>query len=187
MDFNLTDEHRQVQKLARVFAKKEVAPIIKEADRKQKMPDFILPRLGELGLLGLCIPVKYGGQGMDYISLGLVCEELDYVDIALRTALSVHVGLNSMGLLQWGTEEQKQRFLAPQARGEKYAMFGLTEPGAGSDVAGMASTARREADEYVINGEKTWISLATQAHHVLWFAKTDPEAEIGRASCRERV
>ena len=176
MDFNLTDEHRHVQKLARDFAKKEVAPIIKEADRKQETPDFILPRLGELGLLGLCIPVKYGGQGMDYVTLGLACEELDYVDIALRTALSVHVGLNSMGLLQWGTEEQKQRFLAPQARGEKYAMFGLTEPGAGSDVAGMASTARREADEYVINGEKTWISLATQAHHVLWFAKTDPEA-----------
>ncbi|HJO33364.1 MAG: acyl-CoA dehydrogenase family protein [Anaerolineales bacterium] len=175
MDFNLTDEHRQVQKLARDFAEKEIAPIIKEADRKQEMPDFILPRLGELGLLGLCIPVKYGGQGMDYITLGLVCEELDYVDIALRTALSVHVGLNSLGLLQWGTEEQKQRFLAAQARGEKYAMFGLTEPGAGSDVAGMASTARLEGDEYVINGEKMWISLAAQAHHILWFAKTDPE------------
>ena len=76
MDFNLTDEHRQVRKLARVFAKKEVAPIIKEADRKQKMPDFILPRLGELGLLGLCIPVKYGGQGMDYVTLALARAEL---------------------------------------------------------------------------------------------------------------
>ena len=77
MDFNLTVEQKQAQKLAREFAKKEVAPIIKEADRNQEMPDFILPRLGELGLLGVCIPVKYGGQGMDYITLGVVCEELD--------------------------------------------------------------------------------------------------------------
>ena len=176
MDFNLTNEHRQVQKLARDFVSKEVAPVIKDADRNQEMPNFILPRLGELGLLGLCIPVKYGGQGMDYIALGLVCEELDYVDIAVRTALSVHIGLNSMGILQWGTEEQKQCFLAPQARGDKYAMFGLTEPGAGSDVAGMSSTARRQGHEYVINGEKMWVSLATDAHHVLWFAKTDPAA-----------
>ena len=176
MDFNLTVEQKQAQKLAREFAKKEVAPIIKEADRNQEMPDFILPRLGELGLLGVCIPVKYGGQSMDYITLGVVCEELDYVDISLRTALSVHLALNSMGLLQWGTEEQKQCFLAPQARGQKYGMFALTEPGAGSDVANMRSTARREGDEYVINGEKTWISLATQAHHALWFAKTNPEA-----------
>jgi len=175
MDFSLSEEHHQVQKLARDFAKKEVAPIIKEADRKQEMPPFILPRLGELGLLGLCIPVQYGGQGMDYITLGLVCEELDYVDISLRTALSVHLGLNSLGLLQWGTEEQKQRYLVPQATGEKFGMFGLTEPGAGSDVANMNSTARLEGDSYVINGEKTWISLASQAHHILWFAKTETD------------
>ena len=176
MDFSLSEEHQAVQKLARDFAEKEVAPIIKEADRKQEMPSFILPRLGELGLLGLCIPVKYGGQGMDYITLGLVCEELDYVDIALRTALSVHLGLNSLGLLQWGTEEQKQRYLVPQAMGEKFGMFGLTEPGAGSDAANMSSTARLDGDSYVINGEKTWISLASQAHHILWFAKTETDA-----------
>ena len=113
---------------------------------------------------------------MDYITLGLVCEELDYVDIALRTALSVHLGLNSLGLLQWGTEEQKQRYLVPQAMGEKFGMFGLTEPGAGSDVANMNSTARIEGDSYVINGEKTWISLASHAHHILWFAKTETNA-----------
>ena len=177
MDFSLSEEHHQVQKLARDFAEKEVAPIIKEADRKQEMPSFILPRLGELGLLGLCIPIKYGGQGMDYITLGLVCEELDYVDISLRTALSVHLGLNSLGLLQWGSEEQKQRYLVPQAMGEKIGMFGLTEPGAGSDVANMNSTARLEGDTYIINGEKTWISLASQAHHILWFAKTETDAD----------
>jgi alkylation response protein AidB-like acyl-CoA dehydrogenase len=87
------------------------------------------------------------------------------------------MGLNSMALLQWGTEEQKQRFLVPQAKGEKYAMFGLTEPGVGSDVANMASTARKDGTDYLINGEKMWISLATKAHHILWFAKTDPHAK----------
>lgn len=174
MDFNLTEEHLAVQKMVRDFVRKEVGPVIKEADRNQKMPEFILPRMAELGILGICIPVKYGGQGFDYISLGLVCEELEAMDTSLRVVMSVHMGLNSMSILQWGTEEQKQRFLVPQARGEKYAMFGLTEPGMGSDVASMASTARREGDEYVINGEKMWISLATKAHHILWFAKTDP-------------
>jgi alkylation response protein AidB-like acyl-CoA dehydrogenase len=113
---------------------------------------------------------------MDYLSLGLVCEELEAVDTSLRVVMSVHVGLNSMGLLQWGTEDQKKRFLVPQARGERLAGYALTEPGAGSDVAGITSTARKDADYYILNGEKMWISLATKAHHVLWFAKTDPRA-----------
>jgi alkylation response protein AidB-like acyl-CoA dehydrogenase len=132
--------------------------------------------MGELGILGVCLPVRYGGQGMDYVSLGLVCEELEAVDTTLRVVMSVHVGLNSLGILQWGTEEQRNRFLTPQARGQKIAAFGLTEPGMGSDVAGMASTARKVGGDYVINGEKTWISLATKADHVLWFARTDPKS-----------
>jgi alkylation response protein AidB-like acyl-CoA dehydrogenase len=140
------------------------------------MIPFILPRLAELGILGICLPVRYGGQGMDYLALGLACEELEAVDSTLRVVMSVHVGLNSLGLFQWASEEQKQRFLVPQARGEKIAAFGLTEPGAGSDVAALASTARRSGDEYVINGEKMWISLATKADHVLWVARTNPEA-----------
>lgn len=175
MDFALTDEHRMVQRLVREFAQNEVAPVIKDFDRAQEMAPFILPRMAELGILGICFPVKYGGQGMDYISLGLACEELEAVDSTLRVVMSVHVGLNSMGLLQWGTEDQIQRFLVPQARGEKIACFGLTEPGAGSDVAAMASTAKRIADEYVINGEKMWISLATKADNALVVARTDPD------------
>ncbi len=176
MDFSLSSEHEMVQKLVRDFARSEVAPTIREWDRKQEMAPETLPRMAELGILGVCIPVRYGGQGMDYIALGLVCEELEAVDTTLRVVMSVHMGLNSLGLLQWGTEEQKQRYLAPQARGERFAGFALTEPGVGSDVAGMASTARRVGDEYVLNGEKMWISLATRAHHVLWFAKTAPDA-----------
>jgi glutaryl-CoA dehydrogenase (non-decarboxylating) len=176
MDFALTDEHRMVQQMVRDFAEKEVAPSIKDFDRAQEMAPFILPRMGKLGILGICLPVRYGGQGMDYISLGLACEELEVVDSTLRVVLSVHIGLNSLGLLQWGTEEQKQRFLVPQAKGEKIACFGLTAPGAGSDVAGMTSTARLEGNEYILNGEKMWISLATKAHHCLWVGRTNPKA-----------
>ena len=177
MDFTLTPEQLLVQKMVRDFAQKEVQPAIKDWDRLQQMNPDTLPRLAELGLLGICVPVKYGGQGFDYISLGLVCEELEAIDTSLRVVMSVHLGLNSLAVLQWGTEEQKQRFLVPQAKGEKVAMFGLTEPGVGSDVANMASTARRNGGDYLVNGEKMWISLATQAHHMLWFARTDPNAK----------
>jgi alkylation response protein AidB-like acyl-CoA dehydrogenase len=175
MDFTLTEEQRMAQQMVREFAQKEVAPIIKQQDRDQQMAPFILSRMAELGILGICLPVRYGGQGMDYIALGLACEELEAVDSTLRVVLSVHIGLNSLGLFQWASEEQKQRFLAAQARGEKIACFGLTEPGAGSDVAAIRSSARREGAEYVLNGEKMWISLATKADHCLWIARTDPE------------
>lgn len=176
MDFALNDEQKMVQKMVREFAQREVAPIIKDYDRKQEMAPFILPRMGELGILGICFPVRDGGQGMDYIALGLACEELEAVDSTLRVILSVHVGLNSMALLQWGSDEQKKRWLLPQARGEKYACFGLTEPNAGTDVAAIRSTARRSGDMYILNGEKMWISLATKAHHALVVARTNPDA-----------
>jgi len=177
MDFQLSEEHRMVQKMVRDFSQKEVVPIIKEWDRKQEMAPFILPRMAELGILGINIPVRYGGQGFDYLSLGLVCEELEAADTTLRVIMSVHMGLNSMALLQWGTEDQKQKFLVPQAKGEKVACFGLTEPGAGSDVAGIKSTAKRAGDDYVLNGEKMWISLATKANHALVVMRTDASTE----------
>ncbi len=175
MDFALTPEQVQAQQMVRDFVRKEVNPVIKEADRTQQMPPQFLSRMAELGILGICLPQRYGGQGFDYTTLGLVCEELEAGDTSLRVVMSVHMGLNSMALLQWGTEEQKQRFLVPQAKGEKYAMFGLTEPGVGSDVAAMSSTAQRAGDDYIINGEKMWISLATKAHNILWVARTNPE------------
>lgn len=176
MDFSLSEEHYMIQKMVREFVQTEIKPIIREYDRRQEMAPFVLSRMGELGLLGICIPMRYGGQGMDYIALGLACEELEAVDSTLRVVMSVHVGLNSMGLLQWATEAQKERFLVPQARGEKIACFALTEPGAGSDVAAITTTARLEKEGYRLNGEKTWISLATKADHALVFARTDPEA-----------
>ncbi len=114
---------------------------------------------------------------MGYLCLGLACEELKRIDSSLRVVLSVHIGLNSLGLLQWGTEEQQRRWLAPQARGERYATCAMTEPDAGSDVAAMRTTARREGDVYVLNGEKMWISLANVADNFIIFAKTDPRAD----------
>jgi alkylation response protein AidB-like acyl-CoA dehydrogenase len=177
IDLSLTPDQIEATRMVKDFAKSEVYPTIKEYDRRQEMNPDVLPRMAELGILGINIPVRYGGQGFDYVTLGLVCEELERVDTTLRVVMSVHMGLNSMGLLQWADEEQKRRFLRPQALGEKYAGFCLTEPGAGSDVASMRSTARRDGDSYIINGEKMWISLATKAHHFLWFAKTDPDAQ----------
>ncbi len=174
MDFSLNEEQLQARKMVRDFAQKEVIPVISEWDRKQEMNPAFLPRMAELGILGINIPVRYGGQGFDYVTLGLVCEELERADTTLRVVMSVHMGLNSMALLQWGTEEQKQKFLTPQAKGEKYAAFCLTEPGVGSDVQNMNSTAKKVGDKYILNGEKMWISLATKAHHFLFFAKTNP-------------
>lgn len=175
MDFQLSDEHRMVQRMVREFAEREVRPVIKEHDRAQKPIPWLFERMAALGLLGICIPVKYGGAGMDYISLGLACEELERIDSSLRVVMSVHVALNSLSLLQWGTEEQKRRYLVPQARGERIAAYALTEPGAGSDAAAIRTTAKRQGDVYILNGEKTWISLADLADHFLVIAKTDPE------------
>jgi alkylation response protein AidB-like acyl-CoA dehydrogenase len=177
MDLDLTEEHEMVARMVRGFAEKEVAPVIKEYDRAHEVNREAVQRMAELGILGSCIPVRYGGQGMDYVSLGLVCEELERVDTSLRVVVSVHVGLNSLGLLQWATEAQKQRWLVPQARGERIATYALTESGAGSDPASLAATARRERDVYLLNGEKMWISLASVADHFLLFALTDPRAE----------
>src|SRR5213596_3984853 len=137
----------------------------------------VIEGMAELGLLGIVIPEEYGGAGLDFVAEALSCEEIERGEAAFRTLISVHVGLNSLSLLRYASEEQKQRYLAPQARGEKLACFGLTEPAAGSDVASMLSTAVRSGDTYLLNGQKNWISYATVADHQLVFAKTDPGAK----------
>ena len=176
MDFSLDDEHRMVQKMVRNFAVKEVAPVIKEYDRKQEMAPFILPRMGELGILGICIPVKYGGQGMDYVSLGLACEELEAVDTTLRVVMSVHMGLCALSILQWGTDEQKRKYLVPLAEGKKVGAGAFSEPGAGSDFANIRTSGVKDGDAYVLNGEKMWISLATKADYALVTVRTNTQA-----------
>ena len=169
MNFELTEEQQSVQKMVRKFVDKEIIPYIQEWDRNGEFQPSIMKRLAELQLMGVCIPEEYGGAGMDYNTLAIVCAELERGDTAYRTAVSVHTGLNSMTLLQWGNEEQKQKYLVPQAKGEKIGAFGLTEPDAGSDVAAMKSTARREGDTYVLNGSKTWISLCDYADNFIIF------------------
>ncbi len=173
MDLSWSEEHDMVRKMVREFALREIAPTIKEHDREQTFDRSLLAKMAGQGLLGICIPVRYGGAGMDYISLGIVCEELERVDTSARVIMSVHVGLNSLPLLQWATEEQKQRYLVPQATGERISTYALTEPNAGSDAAAIQTSARREGDTYILNGEKMWISLADVADTFLIIAYTD--------------
>jgi len=172
-ELSLTAENRLVQDSVRDFTAAEILPHIREWDARHEVHREVFTRMGELGFLGAPIPEQYGGPGMDYVSLGILCEELERADTAFRVAMSVHVGLNSLTLLQWGSEDQKQRYLVPQARGEKLATFGLTEPGVGTDAASLATTARRDGDSYVLNGSKIWISLADIADHFLVFATVD--------------
>ncbi|MDQ0154458.1 acyl-CoA dehydrogenase family protein [Robertmurraya andreesenii] len=174
MNFELTEEQESVKSMLRRFVDKEIIPNMREWDRQGHFEPSVLKKLADLQLMGVCIPEEYGGAGMDYNTLAIVCEELERGDTAYRTAVSVHTGLNSMTLLQWGTEEQKWKYLVPQAQGEKIGAFGLTEPNAGSDVAAMNTTAVLTGDHYILNGSKTWISLCDVADHFLIFAKTDP-------------
>src|SRR5215211_571095 len=176
MDFDLTPEQRLIQDTVRNFVNERVLPNAIENDINHHLDLGIIEGMAELGLLGIAIPEEYGGAGLDFVAEALACEEIERGEAAFRTLISVHVGLNSLSLLKYAGEEQKQRYLVPQARGEKLACFGLTEPAAGSDVAAMRSTARREGDVYVLNGQKNWISYASVADHALVFAKTDVSA-----------
>jgi glutaryl-CoA dehydrogenase (non-decarboxylating) len=176
MDFSLSDEHRDVQETVRQFVDERVLPNAIQNDIEHRLDFDVIEGMAELGLLGIVIPEEYGGPGMDYVAEALVCEEIERGESAFRTLISVHVGLNSLSLLKYGTEEQKQRYLVPQAKGEQIACFGLTEPAAGSDVAAMLTHARREGDTWVLNGQKNWISYASVAQNALVVAKTDPDA-----------
>ncbi|WP_419960919.1 acyl-CoA dehydrogenase family protein [Psychrobacillus sp. BM2] len=173
MNFDFSEEQVLLRKTVRQFVDNEIIPHIAKWESNGAFDPAIWKRLADLGLMGVCVPEKYGGSGMDYNSLAIVCEELERGDTAFRTAVSVHTGLNSMTLMQWGSEEQKQKYLVPQANGVKIGAFGLTEPGAGSDVASMTTVAVLDGDHYVLNGQKTWISLCDVADHFIVFAYTD--------------
>jgi glutaryl-CoA dehydrogenase (non-decarboxylating) len=175
LDFDLTEEQRLLEQSVREWGAREVQPKIHDLDREHRFDRGIFPQMADLGLLGASVPTEYGGAGMDYVSLGIISEELEYVDTSLRVIMSVHAGLNCLSLLTWGTEAQKQRYLVPQAQGRKIATYGLTEPAAGSDVRGMQTTAVKKGDRYHLTGEKMWISLADVADHFLVFGWTDLE------------
>lgn len=179
MDFALTQEHQLIQESAYKFGQQVILPGLAERDRAHESDPAMLKQMAESGFLGVCMPEKFGGMGADYISLGIACEEMERADSTARVVLSVHVGLHSMTLLQWGSDEQRQRWLPDLATGKRIAGFGLTEPNAGSDAINIKTTATKDGDYYVINGAKTWISLADFADQFLVItrlAQTDAKA-----------
>jgi alkylation response protein AidB-like acyl-CoA dehydrogenase len=173
MDFALNHEHELIREMAFKFGRQEILPGLAERDREARSDRTMLDKMAEAGILGTSIPEAYGGSGTDYIALGIVCEELERADSSARVVMSVHSGLHSLTILQWGTEAQKQRWLPKLARGECVGAFGLTEPNAGSDAINIRTRARRDGEGYVLNGEKTWISLADYADQFLVVAELE--------------
>jgi butyryl-CoA dehydrogenase len=175
ISFDLTSEQQLLEQTVRDWGAREIAPRIHDDDRAHRFDrERVLGGMASLGLLGICVPQDYGGAGMDYICLGLASEELEYVDTSLRVIMSVHAGLNCLTLLTWGSEEQKRRYLVPQAQGKKIAGYGLTEPGAGSDAGGTATTAVDKGDHYLLNGSKIFITHAGVGEIFSVTARTEP-------------
>ncbi|MCF6094078.1 acyl-CoA dehydrogenase [Microaerobacter geothermalis] len=175
MNFKLSEEHEMMKKMVRDFAENEVAPTAAERDEEERFDRSIFEKMAELGLSGIPWPEEYGGVGADYLSYVIAVEELSRVCASTGVTLSAHVSLASWPIYKFGSEEQKQKFLKPLAEGTKIGAYGLTEPGSGSDSAGMKTTATLNGDEYVLNGSKIFITNAGEAEIYVVFAVTDPE------------
>ncbi|GIV30454.1 MAG: acyl-CoA dehydrogenase [Bacteroidia bacterium] len=175
MDFKLTEEHLQVRDAARDFAQNVLKPGVIERDEKQIFPEAEVKQLGELGFLGIMTDPKYGGSGMDTISYVLAMEEIAKVDASVAVIMSVNNSLFCWGIETFGTEEQKQKYLVPCARGEKLGAFCLSEPEAGSDATSQKTTAIDMGDYYLLNGTKNWITNGGSASYYLVIAQTHPE------------
>jgi alkylation response protein AidB-like acyl-CoA dehydrogenase len=174
MNFELTLEQTNIQMIARQFAQDEVAPLAREMDESGEFPLHLVKRMGELGFLAGIIAPEYGGSGMDYLSYTLISEELGQADSSVRGFLAVHGSLVTLCIHDWGTEDQKLAYLPRLATGEIIGCYCLTEPNAGSDAASMETTVRQEADGFVLNGEKHWITNGGIADVALVFATIDP-------------
>ena len=175
MEFRLSEEHEMMRKMVREFAEKEVAPTAAERDEKEEFDRSLFDKMAELGLTGIPWPEEEGGVGADYLSYVIAVEELSRVDASVGVTLSAHISLASWPIHKFGTPEQKERFLRPLAEGKKLGAYGLTEPGSGSDAAGMRTTAVRDGDSYVLNGSKIFITNGGEAEIYVVFALTDPE------------
>lgn len=175
MDFQLTDEQLMLQKVVRDFAKNEVEPTAAERDEEERFDREIFNKMAELGLTGIPWPEKYGGIGADYLSYVITVEELSRACASTGVTLSAHISLASWPIYQYGTEEQKMNYLKRLAEGTALGAFALSEPGAGSDVASMKMTAQKDGDEYVLNGNKVWITNGGEAEIYVVFAKTNPD------------
>ncbi|MGF7399860.1 acyl-CoA dehydrogenase [Thermoanaerobacterium thermosaccharolyticum] len=173
MDFSLTKEQEMVRRVVREFAEKEVAPKAKEIDQTEEFPWDTVKKMAQNDMMGIPYPEEYGGAGGDYLSYIIAVEEISRACATTGVILSAHTSLGSFPIYQWGTEEQKRKYLVPLAKGEKLGAFGLTEPNAGTDAAGQQTTAVLDGDHYVLNGSKIFITNGGKADIYIIFAMTD--------------
>jgi alkylation response protein AidB-like acyl-CoA dehydrogenase len=183
MDFDLTDEQRLIKETAREFTDKEIVQQTRENARNHHFDLELVKKIAEQGYLGAIVPSEYGGAGLDYVSYGLIVEEIGRGDSAIRTVISVQTSLVCSAILKWGTEEQKHAYLPKLCSGEWLGCFGLTEPDTGSDAANQRTRARKTDTGWVINGAKMWISMGNYAKVALIFAQTDPKLGYKGLAC----
>src|SRR5947209_477265 len=183
MDFELTDEQKLIRETAREFTNREIVDRSRENARNRDFDLELVAKLAEQGYLGAIVPREYGGAGLDYVTYGLIVEEIGRGDSAMRTVVSVQTSLVCSAILRWGTEEQKRHYLPKLCSGEWLGCFGLTEPDTGSDAANQKTRARRTDDGWVIHGSKMWISMGDHARVALIFAQTDPELAHRGVAC----
>ncbi|HXE98910.1 MAG TPA: acyl-CoA dehydrogenase family protein [Solirubrobacterales bacterium] len=183
MDLDLTDEQRLIQETARDFVDNEIVPRARDNDRAARFDRELAQRLGDMGYLGAPVAEEYGGRGLDYVSYGLIVEEVGRGDSSARTVVSVQTSLVCGSIERWGTEEQKRRWLPRLCSGDALGCFGLSEPDAGSDPSSMRTRAQFEDGRWVINGQKMWISLGNHAELALIFAQTNPEKRHRGIAC----
>jgi alkylation response protein AidB-like acyl-CoA dehydrogenase len=173
--FPLNDEHKMIRDTARDFAQKEIVPVAPEFDESGEFPHATIKKMGEMGFMGIEVPEKYGGAGMDTLSYVLALEEIAKADAAHSVIMSVNNSLYCHGILTFGTEEQKLKFITPVASGKAIGAYSLTEPMSGSDASNMKSRAKRDGDFYILNGRKSWVTSGPVAGYVVVFMMTDPE------------
>ncbi len=174
VDFSLTDEQQQLRRTIRAFAETEIAPHVMEWDEASHFPSELIPKLAELGLMGIVLPEEYGGAGLGYIDYVIVIEELSRIDGSVGLILAAHNSLCTNHIYKFGSEAQRQKYAVPLARGEKLGCWSLTEPQSGSDAAGMRTTARNDGDAWVLNGAKTFTTNGHYADVCVTVAITDP-------------
>lgn len=173
--FPLTSEHKMLRDAARDFAQKEIAPIAAEFDESGEFPAKTVKKMGEMGFMGIEVPEKYGGSEMDSLAYVLALEEICKVDAAHGVIMSVNNSLYCHGIMKFGSDEQREKFVPPIASGQVIGAYSLTEPMSGSDAGTMKTRAVREGDVYVINGRKSWVTSGPVAGYVVLFAMTDPQ------------
>src|SRR3972149_6890677 len=173
--FSLSEEHKMIREAARDFAQNEILPIAAEFDESGEFPHATVKKMGEMGLMGIEVPEEYGGAGMDALSYVLALEEICKADAAHGVIMSVNNSLYCHGIMKFGTDEQKEKFVRPVATGKAIGAYSLTEPQSGSDAGAMRGRATRDGDSYLLNGRKSWVTSGPVADYFVVFMMTDPE------------